>query len=150
MGFSPLVWGAAALPSSSQAFVWLVVPRLSQWLHSPLFVFPEHTAFLLRLCSVTSCGECALQPLDLLLPKYHSYSWTLPIYPCTLKFIFSGSSNIFRGIHAQLCLILCDPMDCSPPGSSVHKILQARVLEWVAISYSRGIFPTQESNQSLL
>ena len=53
-------------------------------------------------------------------------------------------------VHAQLCPILCDPMDCSPPGSSVHKILQARVLEWVAISYSRGIFPTQESNQSLL
>ena len=33
---------------------------------------------------------------------------------------------------------LCDPMDCSPPGSSVHGILQARVLEWVAISFSRG------------
>ena len=32
----------------------------------------------------------------------------------------------------QLCLILCDPMDSSPPGSSVHGILQARILEWVA------------------
>ena len=31
-----------------------------------------------------------------------------------------------------------DPMDCSPPGSSVHGILQARILEWVAISFSRG------------
>ena len=31
----------------------------------------------------------------------------------------------------QLCLILCDPMDCSPPGSSVHGILQARILKWV-------------------
>ena len=39
---------------------------------------------------------------------------------------------------AQLCLTLCDPMDCSPPGSSVHGILQARILEWVAISFSRG------------
>ena len=38
----------------------------------------------------------------------------------------------------QLCLILCDPMDCSPPGSSIHRILQARILEWVAISSSRG------------
>ena len=38
----------------------------------------------------------------------------------------------------QLCLTLCDPMDCSPPGSSVHGILQARILEWVAISSSRG------------
>ena len=38
---------------------------------------------------------------------------------------------------AQLHLTLCDLMDCSPPGSSVHGILQARILEWVTISYSR-------------
>ena len=34
----------------------------------------------------------------------------------------------------QSCLTLCDPMDCSPPGSSVHGVSQARILEWVAIS----------------
>ena len=39
---------------------------------------------------------------------------------------------------AQSCLTLCDPMDCSLPGSSLHGILQARVLEWVAIAFSRG------------
>ena len=39
---------------------------------------------------------------------------------------------------AQLCPTLCDPADCSPPGSSVHGFLQARILEWVAISFSRG------------
>ena len=39
---------------------------------------------------------------------------------------------------AQSCPILCDPMDCSLPGSSIHGILQATVLEWVAISFSRG------------
>ena len=38
----------------------------------------------------------------------------------------------------QLCLTLCNPLDCSPPGSSVHGILQARILEWVAIPFSRG------------
>ena len=37
----------------------------------------------------------------------------------------------------QSCLILSDPMDCSPPGSSVHGIFQARVLEWVAIAFSK-------------
>ena len=41
---------------------------------------------------------------------------------------------------AQWCLTLCDLMDCSPPGSSVHGILQARILDWVAISSSRGSF----------
>ena len=39
---------------------------------------------------------------------------------------------------AQSCLTLCDPVDCSLPGSSVDGILQARILEWVAISFSRG------------
>ena len=39
---------------------------------------------------------------------------------------------------AQSCPSLCDPVDCSPPGSSVHGIIQARILEWVAISFSRG------------
>ena len=39
---------------------------------------------------------------------------------------------------AQLCPTLWDPVDCSLPGSSVHRILQARILEWVAISFSRG------------
>jgi len=38
---------------------------------------------------------------------------------------------------AQSCLTLCDPVGCSPPGSSVHGIFQVRILEWVAISYSR-------------
>ena len=39
---------------------------------------------------------------------------------------------------AQSCPTLCDPMDCSPPGFSIHGIFQAWVLEWVAISFSRG------------
>ena len=36
------------------------------------------------------------------------------------------------------CLTLCDPMDCNLPGSSVHEILQTRILEWIAIPFSRG------------
>ena len=39
---------------------------------------------------------------------------------------------------AQTCPTLCDPMDCIPPGSSVHRILQKRIFEWVAIPFSRG------------
>ena len=46
----------------------------------------------------------------------------------------------------QWCLALCDPMDCSPPGSSVHGISQARILEWAAISFSRG--PSQPRDQT--
>ena len=47
----------------------------------------------------------------------------------------------------QSCLTLCDPMDCSPPGSSVHGILQARILEWVAISFSRGSSQARDRTQ---
>ena len=43
-------------------------------------------------------------------------------------------------VRARSCPTLCDPMDCSPPGSSGHGILQARILEWVAIHFSRGSF----------
>ena len=41
-------------------------------------------------------------------------------------------------LAAQLYLTLCDPMSCSPPGSSVHGILQARILEWLSIPFSKG------------
>ena len=43
-----------------------------------------------------------------------------------------------HGKQLQLWLTLCDPMDCSLPGSSVHGILQASMLEWVAVPSSRG------------
>ena len=52
-------------------------------------------------------------------------SWVVLLHPC---------------MHAkllQLCLTLCDAMDCSPPGSSVHGIFQARILEWIAMPPSR-------------
>ena len=46
----------------------------------------------------------------------------------------------------QSCLTLCNPMDCRPPGSSVHDVFQARLLEWLAIFFLQGIFLTQGSN----
>ena len=44
----------------------------------------------------------------------------------------------------QSCLTLCGPIDCSPPGSSVYGIVQARILEWVAMSSSRGSSPPRD------
>jgi len=54
------------------------------------------------------------------------------------------SAKRCAGMHAELllsCPTLCDPMDCSPPGSSVHGILQARILEWVANHCTAREFP---------
>ena len=51
----------------------------------------------------------------------------------------SDDAEIVKVWINQLCLTLCNPMECSLPGSSVHGISQARILEWVAICFSRGI-----------
>ena len=57
------------------------------------------------------------------------YAWNIPSALCPL---------CVRAQLPQSCLTLGKPMDCSPPGSFVHGILQARILDWVAISCSRG------------
>ena len=75
------------------------------------------------------------QPRDRILCLPHCncilYNWPprKPQIVCSVQF-----SSV-----AQSCPTLCDPVDCSPPGSSFHGILQARILEWVAISISRGL-----------
>ena len=59
--------------------------------------------------------------------------------------------HVIAGMHAkslQSCLTLCDPMDCTPPGFSVHGILQARILEWLAVPSSRG--SSQPRDQSCI
>ena len=50
-----------------------------------------------------------------------------------ISYIYESESEVFQS-HPTLC----DPIDCSLPGSSVHRIFQATVLEWIAISFSRG------------
>ena len=62
------------------------------------------------------------------------------IPPCRWRMCFSMCRAWYwiLCLVAKSCLTLCDHMDCSPPGSSVHGIFQARILEWVATSFSRG------------
>ena len=55
----------------------------------------------------------------------------------------------YKVLVAQSCLTLCDPMGCSPPDSFVHEILQAGIVEWVAISFSRrSSFPKDQTQVS--
>ena len=66
------------------------------------------------------------------------------------QIIFTGYYDLFvkvKVLVAQLCLTLCNPMDCSPPGSSVHGILHVRILEWVAILLSRGSSQPRDRTQ---
>ena len=64
--------------------------------------------------------------------------------------MFTRSAVLSVVLVARSCPTLCDPTDCSPPVSSVHGIFEARILEWIAIPFSRGIFLTQGSNPGLL
>ena len=61
------------------------------------------------------------------------------IFHCT-KHLYSYLCVCVHALCCSLCVILCDPMDYSLPGSSVHGIFQARILEWVAISFSNLFF----------
>ena len=101
------------------------------------------------------CGACFIRVLILFLRSLLSWPYHLPRALCsglgvnigtwwgehkhsvcdTWSLVSSASISAVH-VHAQLCPTLCDPMDCSPPGSSVHGIFQARILEWVPIAYS--------------
>ena len=59
-------------------------------------------------------------------------------FKCYVLFCCIAKWNIYAAKSLQLCLTLCDPIDGSPPGSSVPGILQARTLEWAAISFSNA------------
>ena len=76
---------------------------------------------------------------ELVFRSHRSVLWGITI-PRSSQWTELGE-NVCMYVRAkllQLCLTLCNPMDCSLPGSSVHGILQARILEWVTISFSRG------------
>ena len=77
----------------------------------------------------------------------HLFMCLLPICMLSLeKCLYGGLIHfllfffliLYMFLVTQSCPTPCDPMDCSPPGSSVYGILQTRILEWVAIPFSRG------------
>ena len=85
---------------------------------------------------------------------FHSFLWLsgIPLCICTASLSIHLSMDIVS-MHAKLLqsrLTLWDQMNYSPPGSSVHEILQARILEWVAISFFQRIFLTKGLNPHLL
>ena len=88
----------------------------------------------LWLCQICACDA-------LIIIEFQVYC----IFTVDLRYIHRRSNVLTPFVCVQLgvlvalaCPSLCDPMDCSLPGSSIHEILQAGILEWVAISY--GVF----------
>ena len=116
----------------------------SRQLCHTLFFNPEPISCSIQgsNCCFSTCIQVSQKTGKLV--WYSHLSKSFPQFMIHTVIGFESESEV-----AQSCLTLCDPMDCSPPGSSVHGILQARILEWVAISFSRGIFPIQGSNPGL-
>ena len=107
----------AAWPSSSSSY--------GQSIHVP--VSPKH-----RTAHLTYSNRVLIGFSDFLPPPGPSF-----------PFSHRGGGSLITTLYPTLC----DPTDCSPPGSSVHGILQARILEWVVISFSRG--SSQPRDQTL-
>ena len=130
--------------------------RLPALIHSHLFFISSKAQ-----CSFLSRGLCTCCPLCLCsLPSHpqplHSTSTLTSAFSpdghpnatssgkCLLSLGVGGG-----GLGTQLCPTLCDPMGCSPPGSSVHRTSQARILEWVAISFYNEILLSNEKGWPL-
>ena len=81
------------------------------------------------------------------LPSYPNFDFELFctwIVTAATAHFCSQLRDVLKVLVTQSCQTLCNPMDCSPPGSPVHRILQARILEWVAISFSWGSSPPRD------
>ena len=125
-------WSYSLILSISKYIFWIICKWInniigkethrttSPW-HSNYQIFVDHFQSLLRQLYRVTINECVQFYLFLLINTS---------LPCSILKVAC--------VCAQLCPILCDPMDCSPQGSSVHGIFQARILECVAISSSRG------------
>ena len=114
--------------------------------------FPEVFPFPLLACSLasalTTSSDRAVQPVCSTRVCFSTSCFTVILfqdvspYPC-LSFLCLR----MRAESLQSCLTLCNPMDCSLPGSSIHGFLQARILEHVAMPFSRGSSQPRDRTQ---
>ena len=103
---------------------------------------------LWKHCWAYMWGQVSYYISGLILRSCPCFWWVLSVYPTEISDRDSSVLHIPSTLRmtsvyvvvlvTKSCSTLCDPMDCSRPGSSVHGILQVRILEWVAISFPRG------------
>ena len=110
--------------------------------------FPSLRSYCFPLCRSHGAASS-----ELFFGKIISLFMMIIIFLSGMQFSLPSCVNILTVLKvkgsevAQSCPTLCDPMDCSLPGSSVHGIFQARVLEWVAISFSRDSSRPRDQTQ---
>ena len=127
------IWCFQANPHTPSAGLWVerennfkeecvMCEGTPKW--ATLIMYPD-TWHSLKSLADASAHSCPCQ-------ANHTKAW------CYILITISREVKWSESEVAQSCLTVCDPMDCSLPGSSVHGIFQAIVLEWIAISFSRG------------
>ena len=112
-------------------FLLVTVSQCVCYFHQPgLFTFP----WILPIFSPI-LSHLILFPPTLMMPAtyYLCWMWSHSLSTCSTAFFYAAAAK-----SLQSCPTLCDPRDGSPPGSAVPRILQARTLEWVAISFSNA------------
>ena len=100
---------------------------------------------LRNICPSLESYWLPLSMLQFSIWKLKNKTWEYIIQPVREDY-FSAQTRLYvffqnlsvKSLVAQSCLTLCNPMDCNPPSYSVHRILKAGILEWVAIPFSRG------------
>ena len=133
-----------------------IISRVSTWLKSAKSLSGSQTGHIidrrisvpfvwkLKVTGIRSASERCFYPCSKS-PGWETNSSFYPPNFCSFvlfSFLEGGRGsftvNTCYCLIIQSCLTVCDPMDCSPSGSSVHAILQARIREWVATSFSKG------------
>ena len=90
------------------------------------------------------CPRANLPPIWSLSPISYSQLLLTLSWISFQDFLLKSFPGMLCVLSLQLCSTVCNPMDCSQPSSSVHGICQARILDWVAISSSRGSSPSRD------
>ena len=125
-----------SFPSGTSVMWLLVCLMLFQSylkLSSYLFILFSLSYCTALISTILSFSSLICSSPSFILLSIPSVVFLFQLLCCSSLFVCYSDSEV-----ARLCLTLCDPVNCSPPGSSVHGILLARILEWVAISFSRG------------
>ena len=121
--------------SSVHGILWA---RILQWV----------TISFSRGSSLTSDPHCRQVLYHLSTREVHNVCMCVCVCVCVYVYIYMYIHicihTSMRAKSLQLCSTLCDPMDCSLPGSSVHGLLQAGMLEWVAMPSYRGTFQPRD------
>ena len=125
--------------------------------------WPNYWSFSFSICPSNEYSELisfridwfdlAVQRTLKRLLQHHSLKasilWCLAFFMAQLShpYMTTGKTIVVIVLVTQSCPTLCDPTDCSPPGSSVYGILQARILQWIAIPFSRGSSQSRDRTQ---